>query len=641
MGMSMHTKILLGAFLTISLLPLQARAHWCDDMWTSSYNIVVRPDTDTVTLSSGTGTMNISVQNNMGYLLPNFALTAKIGTTAVTATRQAGKISGTTLHPGEKAKYTLAVTGSAGSSVKIEDISFFVKFGNSGQAACYPSKGAQAVMVRKAADGSLYPTGTPAGLSTAADPGSANGGNCTGGVNQSRQLQYSAQADFIDVSAGLDKLMTYYCAGRGSWDTGSDANITPSPCPAGGAITCSKPATGTGAGTKFEYPRLWAAMELVARKSSLGATRLANLRLALQCGAGDANTSFAGFAMMMLGYLGDDPGARTFLTGKVGTTDLGTIAKAALLLFGTAADKTTYETDVKGGLTKGGFVAASCAAALGIVEADDADVTQYLVPLAKWTEPDTSDNGQGLYGSHLLALVAWDRRIWAAKAGDTGVVSFYESGTTTSTGGSPGTGGSTGSGGSTGTGGAPGTGGITVTGGGTVPASGGSAGTPTGGSIGTGGIIVTGGKTGTASGGSAGTPNGGSIGTGGNSVTGGRTVTASGGSAGTPTGGSIGTGGSTGTPSGGTTTGAGTGGNTGSGTGGSTGNGTGGSASGGTVAGTGGSSGDQSGSGGSPSSGTAGSGSAGGCGYAGRAPIPLGFLLASVGLVLALRRRRR
>ena len=640
--MSMRAKFLLGMFLTISLLPLEARAHFCDDLWAGSYDIVVKPDSDTVTLStSGTATMSISVQNNMGFALTNFVLTAKNGSTAVTATRQAGKIAGNTLHPGEKARYTLALTGTGGGSVAIDNISFLVSFGNSGENKCYPTKGASAVMVRKQA-GTLVPSGTPGGLATAADPG----GGCTGEMDQSRQLQYAPQADYISVDTGLNALMTYYCAGRGSWDSGSDANTNnSSACPSGGTVDCTKATqkTSAGAGTKYEYPRLWASLELAVRKSSLGATRLANLRLALQCGAGDANTGFAGFAMMMLGYLGDDPGARTFLTGKAGGTgDLATIAKAALLLFGTAADKTAYQAAVTAGLTGDVFVASACAAALGIVALDDAHVTSVLVPNAKWAEPDGGDNGQSFYSAYLLSLVAWDRRVWAPGAADTGSVSFYETGTPTSTGGSSGTGGSTGSGGSTASGGATGTGGITVTGGKTVAASGGSAGTPNGGATGTGGIIVTGGKTGTATGGGVGTPSGGATGTGG--ITGGKTATASGGNTGTPNGGSIATGGSTGTLTGGTT-GAGTGGNTGSGTGGSTGSGTGGSASGGKEAGTGGNTGagagGQNGSGGSSGSVSANSGSAGGCGYAGRAPISLGFLLAGVGLVLALRRRRR
>jgi len=125
--MSMRAKFLLGMFLTISLLPLEARAHFCDDLWAGSYDIVVKPDSDTVTLStSGTATMSISVQNNMGFALTNFVLTAKNGSSAVTATRQAGKIAGNTLHPGEKARYTLALTGTGvGRSRSITSASWF------------------------------------------------------------------------------------------------------------------------------------------------------------------------------------------------------------------------------------------------------------------------------------------------------------------------------------------------------------------------------------------------------------------------------------------------------------------------------------------------------------------------------------
>ncbi len=654
--MSVRTKILLGTFLAISSLPFEARAHWCDDLWTSSYNIVVRPETDTVTVgTTGSATLNVTVQNNMGYAVPNFVLTAKIGATSITATRQAGKLAGNTLYSGEKVKYALAVTKSGGGSVKIEDISFFVTFGNSSQTNCYPSQGGQPVMVKKV-DGTLYPVPPPAGLSSIVAPG----GGCTGELTQARQLQYAAQTDFIDVNAGLDKLMTLYCAGRGSWNSGSDAVIATA-C-TGTATDCTKAtrALSTGAGTKYDYPHLWASLELAVRKSSLG-TRLAPLRLRLQCGAGDANVGFAGFAMMMLGYLGDDPGARTFLTGKVGTTDIGTIAKAALLLFGTAADKTTYEADVKAGLTKGGFVAAACAAALGIVELDDADVTSVLVPLAKWTEPDTSDNGLGMFAGHILALVAWDRRGWAAQAGDTGTVTFYEGGTPT--GGSTGTGGNTGAGGSGGAGGARGgttaSGGSTTSGGGTArggsTASGGT--TAGGGGTAVGGSTATGGRTGTASGGSTGTSTGGSTvtPTGGSTVTptGGSTVTPTGGSTATPTGGRTvtptggspvtPTGGSTVTPAGGTT-GTPVGGITSSSS--STNIGPSGGAGAVAGAGTGASTGagGQAGNGGPPSSGTVkNGGSAGGCGYApfGRATMPLGFLLAGVGLALSVRRRRR
>ena len=629
----MRTKLLFGMFLAISLLPFEARAHWCDDLWASSYNIVVRPATDTVTLTGGAATMSISVQNNMGYALPNFILTAKIGTTNVTATRKAGTLSGTTLYPGQKAQYTLAVTGT-GASVKIEDISFFVSFGNSGESKCYPTKGADAVMVKKN-DGTLVPSASPPpGLSSPANPG------CTGDMTQARQSQYAAQTDFINVSAGLDTLMNYYCAGRGTWNSQSDAVIATG-C-TGANTVCTK-ATGTGAGTKWQYPHLWASLELVARKSALGATRIATLRTRLQCGAGDANTGFAGFAMMMLGYLGDDGAGNSFLVGQAGGTgDLATIAKAALLI---ATSNKTYEAAVKAGLTGSTFVKAACAAALGIADLDDATVISDLVPLAKWTEPDSGDNGQSIYAAYLLSLVAWDRRCWAADAGDVGAVSFYEGGTAarcTGAGGSTGsTGGSTGTGGSSG--GTTAAGGKTSSGGSTV--SGGSTGT--GGTIPTGGTVFTGGKT-AASGGTTGMPAGGTTST----PVGGTTGTPVGGTTGAPSGGTTGTpiGGTTGTPVGGNT-GTPVGGNTAVDTGGSPEGGSsesGGGVAGGTPVETGGNTtsnvGGQTGNGGAPSSGSASNNSsAAGCGYApsGGTAIPLGFVLAGIGLAVAVRRRRR
>ncbi len=446
-------SVFYGAALSLLLISAQAEAHWCDDLWASSYNIVVRPASDTVTVpASGTATMTVYVQNNMGYLLPNFVLTAKIGSTVVTATRQTQKTPGTLL-PGEKATYNLAVAKAGGGSVSIQDISFLVSFGNSGESNCYPTKGANAVMVKTAA-GTLIPATTPPpGLDNPANPG------CGGDLAQGRSLQYSAIADFENEASGLDKLLQLYCAGRASWNTGSDA-VVPTNCSSTTATTCPTKTPTSGSGTKYDYMHLWTAGELAARKSGLGA-RAAVFRARLQCGVNDADLGFAGFALFMLGYMGEDATARTFIESKVTAGgDLGTIAKAALYVIGAAADKTQYKAALQAGLTGGNFFAKmACAAALGIADHDDATVSSVLIPGAKWTEPDTSDDGQGLYASHLLALVAWDRRSWAVNAGDTGPVSFYGD-TSTPPGGS---GGATGSGGTSGTGGAQASGGATST----------------------------------------------------------------------------------------------------------------------------------------------------------------------------------
>jgi hypothetical protein len=436
-------------FMAITLasaaLASPAQAHWCDDLWASSYNIVVRPESDTVT----GGSMSVYVQNNMGYQLINFSLTASAGSAALTVTAPTLKVANTLL-PGQKAVWKISGSGFT----KIEDLAFSVSFGNGGQTNCYPTKGAKGVMVVKS-DGTLYPA-PPAlpGLDTPQNPG------CTGDMAQGRSLQYQAMADFEDANAGLDKLMTLYCAGRGSF--GSTDGVTMASCKDNSSTTCptSKPAAKTG--SKYDYMHLWAAGELAARKSVLGATRIATLRQRFRCGVNDGDVGFAGYALFMLGYLGEDADARTFIQSQIsGTGDMSAIGKAALLLMGSAADMTTYQADVQAGLKSSStFVAAASAAALGIAAKNDSAVTGTLIPLVKWNEPDSAqEDGQGLYAGHLLALVAWDRRQWAASGGDKGPITFYGD-VATGTGGIAGTGGSiAGAGGAVASGGASGAGG--------------------------------------------------------------------------------------------------------------------------------------------------------------------------------------
>jgi hypothetical protein len=611
-----RTSVFLGTALSLFLLSSQVEAHWCNDLWQSAYNLVVRPESDTVTVpTSGSANLNVFVQNNMEYALPNFNLVASGTGATIKVTRQTQKVSGTLL-PGEKAKFTLAITKSGGGAVNATDITFSVNFGNSGQDGLYGSGAAKAAMIKKT-DGTLSPATPPPGLSSLP----------TGG--QGVQLQYAAAADFGDTAGGLDKLLQLYCAGRGSWNTGSSAVIK-SNCTDTSSTVCPTTTPGTGNGSKFDYMHLWAAGELAARKSGLGA-RAAVLRARLQCGVNDSNAGFAGFAMMMLGYLGEDAGARTFIQGKTSASgDIGTIAKAALLLMGSASDMTKYKADVTTGASSSSiFVKAACAAALGIAAEDDATVTSALIPLAKWTEPDTSDNGQAIYAAQLLNLVAWDRRGWAPNAGDTGAVTFYGE-TSTGAGGAVGTGGASGPGGASGTGGAVVSGGVTGAGG--TTGAGGSTGKQDA-SPGTDARPGSGGSP-QSNGGSA--SSGGTSGAGGTPNAGGSTNTNAGGSTNTNAGGAPSAGGSMTTNSGGTT---GTGGNTSLGGSKSSGGSSG--AAGGSLSGNGGSvgTGGDTGSGSTPvTADTTGCK----CNLGGHAQAtPATFILLMAGLAWISRRRRR
>lgn len=575
-----RSSVFVGAALSLFLLSSQVEAHWCNDLWQSAYNLVVRPESDTVTVpASGSASLNVFVQNNMEYALINFKLIAAIGSTNITATRVTQKVIGTLL-PGEKAKYTLTVAKSGGGAVNATDITFSVTFGDgsggSPQYGLYGPSGTKAAMIRKT-DGTLFPATPPPGLSSLS----------TGG--QGMQLQYAATADFGDSAGGLDKLLQLYCSGRGSW---SDNLTVKSNCASVSTTVCPTSTPSSGAGNKWDYMHLWAAGELAARKSALGA-RAAVLRTRLQCGVNDSNAGFAGYAMMMLGYLGEDAGARTFIEGKTSASgDLGTIAKAALLLMGSASDMTKYKADVTTGAgSSSKFVKAACAAALGIAAKDDATVSSALIPLAQWTEPDTSDNGQAIYAAQLLNLVAWDRRGWAPNAGDTGAVSFYGE-TSTGSGGAVGTGGATASGGAPGSGGALGTGGTTGAGGNTVrqdaspgadarPGAGGSTqssggAAASGGATGPGGATSAGGSVPTTSAGGAISSGGSTTSAGGRTGVGGSTTSVGGSTATTGVGGNTSAGGSN--ASGGATGSSGNGGNTGNtgstGAGGDTGSGT-------------------------------------------------------------------
>jgi len=396
------------ALLAALLGPGAARAHWCDDLWDSAYNVVVRPASDTVDVpASGTASLDLFVQNNMGYPLKDFKLEAHAAGFAISGSSAPPKVAGY-LMPGEKVKYTLAIQRSGGTSLQVESLSFYVSFGDAPQSRFYGLNGPAAV-VRKAS-GELSP---PPPIPTLA------------GNYQSLHLQSSANADYGDLGAGLDALLAEYCAGRSSWDRNSGAPIA-SRCPSPTSTVCPTSAT-VAPGSKYDYQHLWAAGELAYRRASLGA-RLPVLRDRLRCGWVDTQPTFKAFTGFVLGYLGEDAGARSFLEGVVasGTADEKVYAKAALVAMGKPADLAAYGADLRASLTSGGDQARMvAAAALGVAARDDAAVEGQLIPEARWIEPDTSDNGRAMMAAHLLNLVAWSRRGWAPGAGDTGSVSFY------------------------------------------------------------------------------------------------------------------------------------------------------------------------------------------------------------------------
>jgi hypothetical protein len=503
-----------GVALALTLPGAHAWAHWCDDLWSSGYDIVVRPDSDT-------SPKQLYVENRWGYQLTNFQLLATSSSGgAITLTPPTTLKVPNTLLPGERGIWKI----TSGSPAKIEDITFDVRFGDTSgptpkQWACYPVQGASPVMVTKN-DGSLFPDAIK-GIDS---PKSNTARGCSlGDVGLGTSLQDQTIADWEDVDAGLDALMHIYCSGRGSWGTAGPVGnyagegVSPSYCKDNASWSCPTTRPTASPGSRSDYMHLWAAGDLAIRKASLGA-RLPVVRQRLKCGANDGDTGIAGYTLFVLGYLGDDPDAKSFLQTQANASgDIGTIAKAALYLMGDTSQKSAVQAGVKSSSV---WVKVACAGALGIVDKDDAAVTSAIIPEVKWIEPDTlggtTDNGKGMYSVHILEIVAFDRRGWVFRGNADGPITFYGE-SASATGGSGGGGGASGKGGSSGSGGVTGPGGATGTGGGSTLL--GNGGATSAGASGAGGGLGSGGVQSPGAGGVAGSGSGGTVGSGGDSTT--------------------------------------------------------------------------------------------------------------------------
>ncbi len=520
------SRPVLAIALFLALPATDARAHWCDDLWSSAYDIVVRPDSDT-------SPKELFVENRWGYQLTNFKLTATSSSGGnITLTPPTTLKIPNTLLPGEKGIWKI----TAGNPAKIEDITFDVRFGDTSgptpkQWACYPVMDASPVMVVKR-DGSLYPTA----IKGITNPKANTARGCSlGDVGLGGSLQDQTIADWEDVDAGLDALMHIYCAGRGSWGVAGPVGstvgegVTPTYCKDSASSVCANRVTSSP-GSRSDYMHLWAAGALGIRKASLGA-RLPVVRERLKCGANDGDTGIAGYTLFVLGYLGEDASAKSFLQTQSSTSgDIGTIAKAALYLMGDTSQKSAVQAGLKSSSV---FVKVACAGALGIVDKDDSAVNSTLIPEVKWIEPDnlggTSDGGKGMYSAHILEIVAFDRRGWVFRGNAEGPVTFYGEtaeatggASGTGSGGSTGKGGAVGSGGNVGAGGAGGSGGRATAGetgmsmGGSSSSAGASGGQAAGGEKGSGGASS---ASSPVSGGSGGNGEGGAVSSGGDSTT--------------------------------------------------------------------------------------------------------------------------
>lgn len=394
----------LFAALTCLHLTTPAHGHWCNTLWQSAYNVVVRPEVDAVDVpASGSTSLVIWVQNNMGYPLYNFDFVA-VTATGFTISAQLDASTRTVasyLMPGEKQKYTLTISRNGGTTLQAVNLQFNMSFGtSSSQWGDYGTSSYGRDAVVRLSDGTL---------SSLTNLGNAGG--------QAVHLGSGARADYGTLATGLDALLNEYCVGRARWNCGSITDVT-----------CGAQATGSP--NNYDFEHLWSAEFLAARKAGYSSTpaRLDTFRSRLVCGYNDTHPAFHHLAIFLLGYLGESTIARNHIEDRV-TSATGTdqaIAKAALLLLGNSADYSTHHAAVVSGLgSTDQWVRLYSAASLGLVDLNDSAVSDHLISAARWQQPEATNSGYAFSAAHLLDLITWDRRGWATGSDDSGCGGYY------------------------------------------------------------------------------------------------------------------------------------------------------------------------------------------------------------------------
>ncbi|MBN1961995.1 MAG: hypothetical protein JW841_13700 [Deltaproteobacteria bacterium] len=468
-NLCLAVAILLAMFTSISI----AYAHWCDCLWASRYNVVVRPESDSVDLSNGANKLVLYVQNNMGYPLIKFSLEAYSEVADISIARATPVLNADAqgyhyLLPGENLRHELTLTPKAGTSVAnlaVEEIKFYIFFD-------HPRDGDDINGSGTNDQGHSYSydhyddepnTNNPPGTGVVIQKTNNTLAPTTLNFNtdrtnsQARHVNSSSKVDFGNDTqwpVAIDQLFDEYCAGRGSWSSEGGAS-----CSTSGISCCGKNGTDYGAddsecdfdgvsntsADNYDWQHLWAAGELAYRKDILTENQILALRKRLQCGWYDAHLAFKTYAAFALAYIDDDGSAtdadtQSFFTAKASDSKESAaarkIAQAALYLITNGG---FYASEVNAGLNDGeAYVEMMCAAVLSYVNgaAADPNVINELINRVYWGPygPDSNlTTAHGMLAAHLLNLLAWEQRGYQRLASYTGKVSFYNEDSSSST----------------------------------------------------------------------------------------------------------------------------------------------------------------------------------------------------------------
>jgi len=439
--------------LATTLAPVAASAHWCDCLWDSRYNVVIRPVVDSIEVpASGEVRFVIWLQNNMGYPLYDYSVLGYAdgftinNDSNILVDNPTREPYTNFVMPGERLRHEVIVTrNGGGSTLNMEDIGFYIDFGSgNAQPQRYGSSGnsvpSSDTILKRFSDGAMVP----------ADPNIQSDQLNT----QARHVRSSARADFAGSAThrtdAMFDLANEYCAGRHAWgssDPGSPVtqNCT-SPPTGSGDTDCPGQVRNTST-NKYQWQHLWAAGELAYRKDLLATMDVGSITLLdifrdrLRCGQDENVFAFKAYALFIMGYIGDGNftytdgnytggSARAFLEAKAGTSAEGCAARAGLLLLlpgGDGAFSSTVSA-VESCVTQGnGFAEVVAAAALNIRNQDPGDNHMHNEVLSRvgWDREPEASGGLDLFAAHVANLAAWSQRGWSPDAEDTGVVSFY------------------------------------------------------------------------------------------------------------------------------------------------------------------------------------------------------------------------
>jgi hypothetical protein len=386
----MRGALTLAAIAVVSLISMEAKAHYCSNIFSGPARFVVKPETTSLTVS-GSAQLRVYLQNNFPYTLFGVQLRGVASGFTVTSSP-----ASQTIHPGQNVSYLLTVTGT-GTATMTMQMMFRVGSWRAPTDKLVNQSPTQALLV----SGAVY------GAGTAEQSPSLNLGKLAD-LYGSATLGTGAPTFSRTGMQQLIKMFGYrYC-----WDEGGTW--------IGGGQDCPSPiaeATWGSPNDTSQFPQdcMRAGVDLAVRKASLGSNLAAAQNAAVNALKGSGSSDHKCLAAVVGGYLwqgASDPSPLTAALSLAGNSVPAVCQTAALRALGT---NNTAQTCPSSPFQQ----RAACAAGEGLRN-NDGPVTSILMANAgDGASSSGSDWTSSLYYAYMLYLVQGVRRATG------GVVPFY------------------------------------------------------------------------------------------------------------------------------------------------------------------------------------------------------------------------